>query len=259
MSKRKRLFYDIETSKTVFSGWRTGKQFVGAHQIMEHTKIICISWKWEGESTVHHLDWGLKKQCDKKLLQKFIPILESADQSIGHNSDGFDLKWIRSRAMFHNIPMSPYFNTIDTYKIVKSICKLPSYSLANCCKYFGLEAKRDSGGDETWNGVQFRKEQEALDTMIYYCDGDIISLEALFQKIRPYSKHKFNYAVLSGNNKGLCPECGGLTNWNKTYTTSAGTIQHYMKCRDSICNTKFKINNKTLQDYNTYKLINNIK
>lgn len=259
MSKRRRLFYDIETSKQVFSGWRTGKQYVGAHQIMEHTKIICISWKWEHEDEVHHLDWGLKKQCDKKLLQKFIPILEQGDQIVGHNADGFDLKWIRSRAMFHDIPMSPYFNTIDTYKIVKSICNLPSYSLANCCNYFGLEAKKDSGGDATWNGVQFDKDREALDRMLEYCDGDIISLEALFNKIRPYSKHKFNYSVLGSDAKYHCPECGGLANWNKTYTTAQGTIIHYMKCRDNICHTKFKINNKTYQDFLQYKMINNIK
>ena len=256
---RKRLFYDIETSKTVFSGWRTGKQFVGAHQIMEHTKIICISWKWESEDKVHNLNWGLKQQCDKKLLEKFIPILESADQSVGHNSDGFDLKWIRSRAMFHDIPMSPYFNTIDTYKIVKSICKLPSYSLANCCNYFSLEAKRDSGGDATWNGVQFEKSQEALDTMLYYCDGDILSLQALYEKIRPYSKAKMHYAALGMDEKFFCPECTQLPKWNKTYTTASGTIQHYMKCRGNKCGTAFKINNKTYQDYLQYKMVNGIK
>lgn len=256
---RKRLFYDIETSKIVLSAWHTGKQYIRAEQILEHTKIICISWKWEHEKEVHHLDWGLNKQCDKALLKKFIPILESADQVVGHNSDSFDLKWIRSRAMKHGIEMSPYFNTIDTYKLVKSICRLPSYSLANCCDYFGLEAKRDSGGESTWIGVQFNKEQEALDTMLHYCDGDIVSLEALFNHIRPYTKHKMNYSTLGHNEKFHCPECSGLANWNKTYTTSGGTILHYMKCRDSICNTRFKVNNKTYQDFLQYKLINNIK
>jgi len=256
---RKRLFYDIETSKAVAGIWRTGKQFVGAHQIIEHTKIICISWKWEHEDKVNHLDWGLKKQCDKKLLEKFIPILESANQSVGHNADGFDLKWIRSRAMFHNIPMSPYFNTIDTYKIIKSICNLPSYSLANSCKYFGLVNKRDSGGDATWNGVQFEKSQEALDTMIHYCDGDILSLQDLYEKVRPYSKTKMHYAVLGSERKFHCPECALLGKWNKTYTTSAGTIQHYLKCRDKKCSTTFKVNNKTYMDYLQYKMVNGIK
>ena len=56
-----------------------------------------------------------------------------------------------------------------------------------------------------------------------------------------------------------CPECGKLPKWNKTYTTAAGTIQHYMKCRDKECNTYFKVNNKTYQDYFKFNILNDIK
>ncbi|HPQ79912.1 MAG TPA: hypothetical protein PLG47_05630, partial [Candidatus Dojkabacteria bacterium] len=162
-------------------------------------------------------------------------------------------------ALYHNIPMRNHYNSIDTYKLCKSYLRLPSNKLAEVANYYDLPAKIDAGGMSTWTDIVFNKSKKALDHMLYYCDGDVITLEAVFNKLRPYVKHKVNYAVLKGGEKFDCPECNSLARWNKTYTTSAGTIQHYMKCRDNTCNTYFKVNNKTYMDYLRYKMVNGIK
>lgn len=259
MKNRKRLFYDIETSQMIFKGWSTGKQFVGAHQILEHSKIISIHWKWEGEDEeVHNLDWGINKQCDKSLIKKFIKELNKADEIVAHNGDRFDIKWIRARAVFNGLEMRNHYNMIDTYKISKANLRIPSHSLKELCKYYGLAAKVDAGGIDTWDKIQFEKDQEALDHLLYYGDGDIISLEAVYNKLRPYAKHKVNYAVLHGNTKFHCPECSHLGRWNKTYTTAAGTSQILMLCRNTACKTYFKVNNKTYQDYLQFRMINGV-
>jgi len=254
---RKRLFYDLETSMLVTWSWRTGKQFVGAHQILEHTKIISAHWKWEGEDKVHHLDWGLNKQCDKKLLKKLIKEFDKADEIVAHNGDRFDMKWVRSRAIYHGLEMRSDYRTIDTLKLAKSNLNLPSYSLKELCKYYGLPNKIDAGGIETWKRIQFNKDRQALDHLLYYGDGDIISLEAVYNCLKPYVKHKTNYSVLRGNEKFHCPECAALPHYNKMYTTATGTIKHYMKCPD--CKSTFDINNVTYQKYCQYKLLNGIK
>jgi hypothetical protein len=67
------------------------------------------------------------------------------------------------------------------------------------------------------------------------------------------------HAVLTGSNKFHCPECSELGKWNKSYTTAAGTIKHYLKCRDFACGTYWDVNNKTYMDYLQYKLLNGIK
>ena len=95
--------------------------------------------------------------------------------------------------------------------------------------------------------------------MLSYGDGDIISLEEVFNKIKKYVSPNQHYAVLRGGDKFECPECGSLGRLKKTYTTAAGTIQHYFSCRDTECITSFKINNKTYMNYLQYKMINNIK
>jgi predicted PolB exonuclease-like 3'-5' exonuclease len=259
--KRKRLFYDIETSFCEGHFWRAGwNQTILPHQIIKYPQIMTISWKWEDDEQIHHLDWGLKKQCDKKLLKKFIKELDKADEIVAHNGDRFDIKWIRTRALFHGLEMKHTYPSIDTLKLCKKYLNLPSNKLSEVAKYFNVQQKRDAGGITTWMNIIFNKDQEALDHMHFYCDGDVETLEQVYQKLKPYTQHKTNYAVLRGGEKFDCPECGKLPYHNKTRTTAAGTIQHYMKCgsKDG-CKTYFKINNKTYMDYIKFKIRNNIK
>ncbi len=56
--------------------------------------------------------------------QEFIKVANDAHELVGHNSDMFDLPWIRTRCLFHNIDMFPNYTTIDTYKISKNHQKL---------------------------------------------------------------------------------------------------------------------------------------
>jgi hypothetical protein len=260
MVSRKRLFYDIETSFCQGHFWRPGyNQNILPHQVIKHAQIICISWKWEGDDKLYRADWGLTKQCDKKLLTKFIKELDKADEIVAHNGDRFDIKWIRTRALYHDIPMKHHYNSIDTLKLCKRYLKLPSNTLAEVCKYYNLVQKKDPGGIQTWIDIIFGKSKEALDRMLDYCDGDIVSLEAVFNKLKPYVQHNLHYAVLRGDEKFHCPECSRLGMWNKTYTTRAGTTSHYLKCRDASCGKYWKVNNKTYQDYFKYKIQNGIK
>jgi len=256
---RKRLYYDIETSFCKGHFWRPGyNQNILPHQILEYAKIISIHWKWEGEKEVHNVNWGLNKQCDKNLIKTFIKEMEKADEIISHNGKRFDTPWIRTRALFHGIPMSHTYNELDTYKLCKKYLNLPSNSLKEVCKYFKLPSKLDAGGMDTWVNVVIHKQKEALDHLLYYGDGDIISLEAVFNKIKMYVKPNLQYAVLRGGDKFTCPECARLGRLKKTYTTAAGTIQHYMSCRDEECVTSYKVNNKTYMDYLQFKMVNNL-
>jgi len=55
-SKRKRLFFDIETSPNVGFFWSAGyKLNVTADSIIQERAIICICYKWEDEKEVYHL------------------------------------------------------------------------------------------------------------------------------------------------------------------------------------------------------------
>ena len=135
---------------------------------------------------------------------------------------------------------------------------MPSNSLKEVCKYFDLPNKKDAGGLSTWIDVIVNKDKAALDHLLFYGDGDIVSLEAVFNKINGYIKPNMQYAVLRGKDKYHCPECGELGRLRKSYTTAAGTMQHYFSCVHSNCVTSFKVNNKTYMDFLQHKIINNI-
>ena len=76
--------------------------------------------------------------------------LDKADEIIAHNGDRFDIKWIRTRAVYHGLQMKHTYNSIDTLKVAKKYLNLPSNKLAEICSYYGLEAKRDAGGINRW-------------------------------------------------------------------------------------------------------------
>jgi hypothetical protein len=227
---------------------------------MEHAKIISVHWKWQGDAEVHHLDWGLDKQCDKKLVKNFIKEMNKATEIVTHNGKRFDTPWIRTRAAYHGIPMNHAYNEIDTYRLCKKYLNLPSNSLAEACKYFDLKPKEDPGGIQTWIDVIYNKDRKALDHLLFYGDGDVESLEELFIKLRPYFRPNMHYGIYEGGEKFHCPECSKLGNYDKRYVTAHGTVQHYMRCRGKTgCGANWKINNKSYMDYIQYKVENGLK
>lgn len=258
MVTRKRLFWDIETSFNIGFFWRSGfKQTITPESIIKERAIICISWKWEGEDEVYHLTWD-KKQCDKAMLKKFIKVLDAADESIAHNGDRFDIKWLRTRCLKHRIPAFPTYNTIDTLKIAKSGFYFNSNKLDYIAKFLGVGAKMETGGLGLWKKVILEKDEEAMAKMVQYCDQDVIVLEAVYTELKNYAKHKTNYGVLTGGDKFDCPECGSAdVGLNKSTTTAAGSIRRYLKCR--CCNKHYPVNNKTYMDLLKHKIKNGIK
>ncbi len=114
-------------------------QFESISKSNRERAIICICYKWEGEKKVHFLRWD-KNQCDKTLLKEFIKVANDAHELVGHNSDMFDLPWIRTRCLFHNIDMFPNYTTIDTYKISKNKFKFNSNKLDYIAKFLGVGA-----------------------------------------------------------------------------------------------------------------------
>jgi len=150
MLTRKRLFFDIETSPNVVLSWRTGYNLtITPYDILQERAIICICWKWEGEEQVHALTWD-KKQNDKSMLKAFIKEVNKADEIIGHNSDRFDIKWLRTRCVYHSVGMFPTYQTLDTLKMAKSGFNFNSNKLDYIAQYLGVCKKLVASTDSDY-------------------------------------------------------------------------------------------------------------
>lgn len=230
----KRLLFDIEVSLGKYYAYRCGYNInLLPHQIIEEPKIICIAYKFAGEKRKTCLDWG-KKKCDKAMIKKFVKIAESADEIIGHNSDRFDIKYIRTRCFFHKVPMMPDFVSVDTFKEAKKLFLYQSNGLDYINKYGGGPGKEKTEYAlwvKTTEGVP-----SALKEMKKYCVSDVDRLEETYERMVPYMKVKSSVATYRCD----CPRCGsenvGLRS-NKI--SGAGVRYKQMQCKD--CGQFYKL------------------
>jgi len=230
-SKRKRLYFDIETSPNIGMFWSAGyKQRIDYSNIIKERAIICICYKWEDEKEVYSLTWD-SKQNDKKMLEDFIKVANQADELVGHNGDKFDLTWIRTRCLYHGIQMFPKYTTIDTLKVARSKFRFNSNRLDYIAKFLGIGSKIKTEFN-LWKDIVFNKDKKALDYMVKYCKMDVSLLEQVHKKLSTHIDKKTHYGVIFGQDRGSCPECGSddLT-ISKRRTTASGLKKIQYKCK----------------------------
>lgn len=247
----KRLFFDIETSPNIVYSWRIGYNLnITPDCIIDERKIICISYKWENEDKIHTLTWD-KNQCDKKMLTDFVNIANQADELIAHNGDRFDIKWIRTRCIFHRVAMFPNYKTLDTLKKAKSGFNFNSNKLDYIAQYLGVGAKVKHSGFDMWKGVM-ANDKEAMNEMVHYCEGDIIVLEDVYLTMQNYIKANTHVGVINNNLKYSCPSCGSEhIELIKNNVTAMGTIKRLINCQS--CDYNYEISNSSYILYLKFK------
>lgn len=243
-TKRRRLFFDIETSPNIGLFWQAGyKQKIDYDNIIQERSVICICYKWEDEDEVSWLAWD-KSRCDKKMLQKFIQVANTANELVAHNGDKFDLPWIRTRCLLHGIDMFPKYNSIDTLKISRQKFRFNSNRLNYIAQFLGIGSKIKTEFN-LWKDVLLNNNRSALKTMVEYCQEDVRLLERVYSKLKNHYPHKTHYGVVFGQDRGTCPECGSedLVRINKRVMAS-GRVQIQMRCKT--CGKIHSQNEKTV-------------
>jgi DNA polymerase elongation subunit (family B) len=242
MSQIKRLFFDIETSPNIGLFWTAGYRLsISPDNIIKERAIICICYKWAGDDKVYSLSWD-KNQDDKKLLEQFIKVANEADELIGHNGDRFDLPWVRTRCLYHRIPVFPTYTTLDTLKNARSKFKFNSNKLDYIAKFLGIGAKIKTGYD-LWKKVVLDKDQEALDSMVEYCKNDVLILEQVYNEMSSYIPAKTHHGVANGGERYSCPKCASedMKFSQKRYTAS-GTPRIQLQCKN--CHTYHTVSSR---------------
>lgn len=227
------LIYDIETSYNIGKFWRAGYNLnINPGDIIHERAIICISYKWLGEEQVYNLTWD-KNQCDKFLLEQFIPILDEADMIVAHNGDRYDLKFIKTRALKHNLKMLINYKQFDTLKVAKAKFMFNSNKLDYISKFLGAEGKIPTEM-KLWDDIILRKCPKALIQMLDYCDEDVRQLEVVYNALVSWENPKFHVGVLNGKIKQTSPITGSVNIKHiKKMITNSGTIKHIMTDLDT--------------------------
>lgn len=200
------LYFDIETSPCLAAVFQTGNQYINEASIIEHSKIISISYMFSGDKGAKTLTWDRRKN-DKSMLKKFSKLIEKADVIIGHNGKRFDWTTVNARTAYHNLPPLPIIFIEDTLKQAQRSFRLPSHRLNYLCRYFGLGEKEEVGDIRTWIDITWKNDKKQLERMCHYNRKDVVLLKELYERIRPYVQGTLNKSVFKGDPE-CCTQCG---------------------------------------------------
>jgi uncharacterized protein YprB with RNaseH-like and TPR domain len=244
----RRLFFDIETSPNLGIFWKAGYKInISYENIVKERAVICAAWKWAGEKEVKAAWWD-EKQDDKALLQEFLKEAHQADELVAHNGDRFDLRWIKTRCLFHGLQTFPRYKTIDTLKWSKNDFYFNSNRLDYIARFLGLGGKLETK-DGLWRDVLLRDDRKRLAEMVKYNKQDVVLLEQVYDRLADHVVPKTHVGVLQGNDRWTCAYCGSEdVIVNKTRRiTAAGTVQKQMLCQD--CGRYYSIAMKSYMEY----------
>lgn len=205
------LLYDIETSLQLVSVFQLKhNDYIDPDNIVQERYVISVCYKWLGENTIYAISllddpnrFAKDPHDDTFVVKEFHKILSTADCVITHNGDQFDHKYLRTRMLARNLPPLPPLTSIDTYKIAKSHFLFNANRLDYLGKFLGFGGKK-----QTAKGLWLRVlngDKSAIREMVTYNKHDVVLLEKVFMKLRPYAANHINRQLF-----GLegCPRCG---------------------------------------------------
>lgn len=207
------LVLDIETTPIIGSFWRIGKGHINHEQIIRDVHLLSYAVKWLFEPDVYGEVLTPEEAInadDSRITKNVWSFVDKADIIIAHNGIRFDLSMLTTRFMMHDLnPPSPY-QVIDTLKVFQREANFSSNKQGYLNQVLALTKKMEHDGLELWHRC-IRGEQDALDVMLAYNKQDVIGLEELYVKVRPYVKSHPNMALYYHNdtegNADRCHRC----------------------------------------------------
>ena len=207
------LLLDIETSPLLAYVFQkqVWKARIGYDKVLSDYFMLTWAAKWLGETEM--LSDKLTSdevlyENDERIVISLWKLLDEADIVIAHNALSFDIPNINTRSIKHNLsPPSP-FKIIDTLKVAQGQFGFTHNSLDALAGFFGIPGKSFTNFD-LWRKCVFG-DKGALQEMELYNRQDVVVLESVYLKLRPYIKGHPNLDLYIDEDESVCPSCGSL-------------------------------------------------
>jgi hypothetical protein len=219
------LLFDIETSPLKAYVWGLWNQDIHHKNGQLDADWFMLSWsaKWLfGERIISDrlTSKEVLKEDDERITKSLWELLNEADILVGHNVERFDIKKSNTRFLKHGLPPVSYYRTIDTLKQCKKNFSITSNRLDYIGRFLGIGQKVETGGFDLWKRC-LEGEDEALEQMRIYCDGDVQLLEDVYLRIRNFIRPHPNLGLYIADNVERCPTCASEDiKWEGAYSTS---------------------------------------
>lgn len=238
------LFWDTEVSPMLLTKFDLKPEWSSPARIVQDYFFLSAQWGWNGDDevyTVSILDDPKRFKADhtddSHVIKTMHKVLMEADVVVAHNGNGFDIPKFEERVICHGLPPLKHLVTVDTLKEARRF-GFTSKSLAYLCKKLGLtdKLKNDPGSfDRAAMG-----DKKAIEGILEYGKGDIVSLKELYYKLRPYMKSHPNLNLFTPDGEPCCPHCGGKDFVKRGFVYNKTTVYPDYQCKAKGCGKRFK-------------------
>lgn len=232
------VLIDIETAPSLGYVW--GKYDQNVISFERDWFLLSFAYKYLSDKrvTVHALpDYrGYKKSPldDQALSQDLWKVLDDADIIVAHNGDSFDIKKSNARFLTHGLPPPSSYKTVDTLKIARKHFKFDSNRLNDLCNALGIGSKVPHVGFALWKGCM-SGDLEAWKVMKEYNAQDVILLEEIYLRLRPWASHpdvNLYGATPMAAGEHNCPNCGSHHVQRRGFAVARTRRYQRLNCQD---------------------------
>lgn len=181
--------------------------------------MICFCAKWLNEKeTIFRSEW---EHGTEEMVRTAHRLVSEADAVVTYNGDKFDIPKLMGEFLLAGLQPPPPPTSIDVYKAIKKLGffsnKLafigPALQIGQKVKHEGFRLWKD-----TLDGVE-----KAQAKMQKYCIQDVILLEKVYRKIKPWIR---NHPTMPGAAPSSCGSCNSTKLQSRGYRrTKAFRIQ----------------------------------
>ena len=197
--------------------------------------IISVAWKWLGGHKVESASipkyYGYKNVLakNKKLVELIHSLFSAADILVAQNGDAFDIKRCNSEFIKHGLKPPSTYKSVDTLKVARQKFGFNSNKLDDIGATLGLGRKKHTGGFKLWQDC-INGNRKAWNKMIAYNEQDVVLLEKIYLKLRPWMTTHPNMNAIDGGEG--CTKCRSNNLNREGFTLSnQGRRQRY-SCKD---------------------------
>lgn len=228
------LLLDIETSFMKAAIWKLYKNIITSDMLLSEWFMLSWAAKWLYSETVMSRCLNSKEaleEFDFNILVPLWDLLDEADIIVAHNAKRFDIKRINTRFIIHDLLPPKTYKMIDTLEVIRQSFAFPSNGLGFVNNMLKIPGKMDNSGMDLWKGC-VSGDTKSLREMEEYNKQDVVALEQLYLKVRPWIKSHPNTNVYTDIEVPVCASCASKSLVDSGFfTTQSGKYQQY-RCLD---------------------------
>lgn len=203
---------------------------------MDFGTILCIGYKWLGEKETHVISimdfagWKKRPTDDRRVVEAFLKVYNSADTTITWYGRMFDLPAVTAKCMEYRLGIPSNVPMVDLYFTARNNLAISRRSLKNVSEYLGLDTEKTPVAGHVWRSAM-GGDSKSIRYVIEHCEKDVEVLEEAYECLKPLVRtHPRTHRVRTSADC-TCRVCGSENVLLKARVISAAGYE----CRRTQC------------------------